>query len=122
VDEAVLKQLGARGVMRPSARDLQVVIGPTADQLAREMRESPAVERMDTSSDALLAAFGGRANVQAATAFSSRILVTLADPAAADAIAVDTASPCGAVETGPGQWQIIVAHGAAETAKQLLAK
>jgi N-acetylglucosamine PTS system EIICBA or EIICB component len=40
VDVAVLKGLGARGVVRPSATSLQVVVGPTADQLASEIREA----------------------------------------------------------------------------------
>jgi glucose-like phosphotransferase system IIB component len=43
VNEPVLKALGARGVVRPSARDLQVVLGPIADEVAREMREALAV-------------------------------------------------------------------------------
>jgi PTS system N-acetylglucosamine-specific IIC component len=40
VDEAALKALGALGFVRPSARDLQVVVGPIADEIAREMREA----------------------------------------------------------------------------------
>jgi PTS system N-acetylglucosamine-specific IIC component len=39
IDEVRLKALGARGLVRPSARDLQVVVGTTADQLAREIGE-----------------------------------------------------------------------------------
>ena len=31
---------GARGLVRPSPKDLQVVLGPIADQVAREMREA----------------------------------------------------------------------------------
>src|SRR3984957_19369226 len=38
VDEAMLKRLGARGILRSSAQGLQVVLGPTADQVAGEMR------------------------------------------------------------------------------------
>jgi N-acetylglucosamine PTS system EIICBA or EIICB component len=34
--------LGARGVVKPSATALQVVVGPTADQLASDIRESMA--------------------------------------------------------------------------------
>jgi PTS system N-acetylglucosamine-specific IIC component len=37
VQEAALKALGARGVIRPSAGSLQVVVGPTADALADEI-------------------------------------------------------------------------------------
>jgi len=38
VDEAALKALGARGMVRPSADALQVVLGPQADQVAGEIR------------------------------------------------------------------------------------
>ncbi|HZZ88128.1 MAG TPA: N-acetylglucosamine-specific PTS transporter subunit IIBC [Caulobacteraceae bacterium] len=44
VDEPALKALGARGLVRPSPRDLQVVLGPIADEVAREMREALAAE------------------------------------------------------------------------------
>lgn len=40
VDEAALKALGAMGVLRPSARAVQVVVGPIADQVAEEIREA----------------------------------------------------------------------------------
>jgi N-acetylglucosamine PTS system EIICBA or EIICB component len=42
VDAEALKRLGARGLVRPSATALQVVVGPTADQLASEIREAMA--------------------------------------------------------------------------------
>jgi PTS system N-acetylglucosamine-specific IIC component len=38
VNAQALRQLGARGLVRPSAEALQVVVGPTADQLAGEIR------------------------------------------------------------------------------------
>jgi PTS system N-acetylglucosamine-specific IIC component len=38
VDEAALKRLGARGMIRPSATALQVVVGTDADQVAGEMK------------------------------------------------------------------------------------
>ena len=40
VNEGALKALGARGVVRPSATALQVVIGPNADQVAGEIRDA----------------------------------------------------------------------------------
>ena len=42
IDAEALKRLGARGIIRPSATSLQVVVGPTADQLASEIREAMA--------------------------------------------------------------------------------
>jgi PTS system N-acetylglucosamine-specific IIC component len=38
VNAEALRQLGARGLVRPSAEALQVVVGATADQLAGEIR------------------------------------------------------------------------------------
>ncbi|HEY4366817.1 MAG TPA: N-acetylglucosamine-specific PTS transporter subunit IIBC [Steroidobacteraceae bacterium] len=38
VDAAALKQLGARGMIRPSQDTLQVVVGPIADQVAGDIR------------------------------------------------------------------------------------
>lgn len=40
VDEAALKSLGARGIVRPGGNSLQVVVGPIADQLAQELRSA----------------------------------------------------------------------------------
>jgi PTS system N-acetylglucosamine-specific IIC component len=37
VDEAALKTLGARGVIKPAPGSVQVVVGPIADQLAGEV-------------------------------------------------------------------------------------
>ena len=124
VDEAALKRLGARGVIRPSPRDLQIIIGPTADQLAREMRDSPLpaggeADDAEKLGKDLLTAFGGSANVKAATAMSSRVLVKLIDVEAVDPIAIDHASPRGAVQTAPGDWQIVVGPGADNVASLL---
>ncbi|WP_174280245.1 N-acetylglucosamine-specific PTS transporter subunit IIBC [Sphingomonas bacterium] len=113
VDDALLKRLGARGVMRPSTRDLQVVIGPTADQLAREMREADLPDGPEATARDLLAALGGRANVRAVTALSSRLLVTAIEAGAVDPVRLDAAAR-GAVEAGVGCWQIVVGPGAEE--------
>ncbi|WP_170065784.1 N-acetylglucosamine-specific PTS transporter subunit IIBC [Novosphingobium guangzhouense] len=40
VDEAELRALGAKGVIRPSAHGLQVVLGPIADTVADEIRNA----------------------------------------------------------------------------------
>ena len=40
VDEAALRSLGARGIVRPGGNSLQVVVGPIADQLAQELRSA----------------------------------------------------------------------------------
>ncbi len=87
VDEAALKSLGSRGVIRPSPRDLQVVVGPIADEVAREIRAALA-EPSQASAPALLAALGGRGNVKEAQSASSRIRVMVADVAKVDEAAL----------------------------------
>lgn len=45
IDEPALKALGSRGMIWPAPGALQVVLGPIADQVAREMREVMAARR-----------------------------------------------------------------------------
>src|SRR6202023_2333516 len=40
IDAALLKRLGARGILRSADQGLQVVLGPIADQVAGEIREA----------------------------------------------------------------------------------
>jgi PTS system N-acetylglucosamine-specific IIC component len=100
VDEAALKRLGARGLVRPSANALQVVVGPTADALASEIREvsvrdeakaaPPApvattgigleTEYSPVAVTALLAALGGRSNVRAVAPVAGRVRIAVNDP------------------------------------------
>jgi PTS system N-acetylglucosamine-specific IIC component len=40
IDEAALKQLGVRGVLRPAAGSAQIIIGPLADQVAGEIQDA----------------------------------------------------------------------------------
>uniref|UniRef100_UPI0035CB58B1 N-acetylglucosamine-specific PTS transporter subunit IIBC n=1 Tax=uncultured Sphingomonas sp. TaxID=158754 RepID=UPI0035CB58B1 len=111
VDETALKRLGARGVIRPSERDLQIIIGPTADHLAREMRDVEAATGAGPNA-ALVVAFGGMANIGSTRAVAGRMLITVVDPAAVDLPALDLAAPRGAVETTTGRWQILTGPGA----------
>jgi PTS system N-acetylglucosamine-specific IIC component len=61
VDEAALKRLGARGMIKPSATALQVVVGTEADQVAGEMKialrsagvaPAPAAQAMKATANA----------------------------------------------------------------------
>ncbi|HEY0107287.1 MAG TPA: PTS transporter subunit EIIC, partial [Rhizomicrobium sp.] len=107
VDEKSLKALGARGLVRPSANALQVVLGPIADQVAGEIRgavpkmpdsqpaapESPGASHVQsvastappaTDTQALLSALGGPANVLKVETCSSRLRIRVAAGAAID--------------------------------------
>ena len=118
IDAAALKRLGARGIIRPTATSVQVVVGPTADQLAGEIREAMASMRKESPAIAalhpafagappraisaapagpapakdilqgLLAALGGRANVRSIEPASSRLRITVASTSAVDSAAI----------------------------------
>jgi N-acetylglucosamine PTS system EIICBA or EIICB component len=106
VDEAALRRLGSRGMVKLGDNGLQVVLGPIADQVAGDIRkrmaampqgaaiaptpssysplpESSAGRGVDPAlAPALLAAVGGRANVSSVELASGRVLFTLMNAAA----------------------------------------
>ena len=97
VDEAALKALGARGFVRPSKQDLQVVLGPQADDVAREIRAElgapaaspqaqPAQRAAFAQPDraAVAAAVGGETNLLSLESTAGRLLLTLKDAARID--------------------------------------
>jgi PTS system N-acetylglucosamine-specific IIC component len=51
IDEAALKRLGARGIIRSSGQGLQVVLGPIADQVAGEIRTESRTARHGASEE-----------------------------------------------------------------------
>lgn len=105
VNDATLKALGARGVVRPSDKALQVVLGPIADQVAGEIRAaagapaaaagpvvalgsvSPAADD-EAAARALVGALGGAANLISVDACSSRLRLMVSDPAGIDEAAL----------------------------------
>jgi len=100
VDEAGLRRLGAKGLIRPEPRALQVVLGPSADTTAGEIRAwiangpkvgapsstpavndiaaspAPIVER-DTA--ALIAALGGTGNLVSVSSAATRLRLEIND-------------------------------------------
>ena len=106
VDEPRLKALGARGIVRPSDKALQVVLGPIADTVAGEIRQAAGAggqapvaasapvspQAVDAgTAKALLPGLGGGANILAVSACSSRLRLELADPAKLDEPALKAA-------------------------------
>jgi PTS system N-acetylglucosamine-specific IIC component len=92
IDEAGLKALGARGILRPSAEALQVVLGPIADAVAMDIRAaldrpfsasaepaSAAASSSETLPDVIVRALGGAKNIRSATHHHGRWRVELAD-------------------------------------------
>lgn len=149
VDTAALKRLGARGVVKPSATALQVVVGPTADQLASEIREAmasmpsegsaappaaratpastPSKARAASSGPAparevlqgLLAALGGRANVHGIEPASSRLRVAVTNSGAVDGAAIRKLGLRGVSVVATDCVHVIVGPAAEATAASL---
>ncbi|MEO2217576.1 N-acetylglucosamine-specific PTS transporter subunit IIBC [Chromobacterium vaccinii] len=109
VNEAALKALGSRGLIKPAAGSVQVVLGPEADLIADEIRTAlssggiaPApqavTEKLVTAAAASgasidkarwLAALGGAGNVRKIEAVAgSRLRVEVADAALVDQAAL----------------------------------
>jgi PTS system N-acetylglucosamine-specific IIC component len=81
IDEGTLKALGARGVFRPGADALQVVLGPIADQVASEIR---AAFRQGPADMAGLAAILSPLEPIALSVRDTRLLLQVTKPAGAD--------------------------------------
>ncbi|MEH3105275.1 MAG: N-acetylglucosamine-specific PTS transporter subunit IIBC [Sphingomonas phyllosphaerae] len=129
VDDAALKALGARGLIRPSPTALQVVLGPIADVVAVEIRDAlaaggvtvAAVNVVDDAADApvalsgpALAALGGAANVRAASVHPGRVRVTLTE-AKVDEAALRTLGVRAVARPADGTLHLLVADAAALT-------
>ncbi|HSI19316.1 MAG TPA: N-acetylglucosamine-specific PTS transporter subunit IIBC [Sphingomonas sp.] len=130
VSEARLKALGARGFIRPTAQGLQVVLGPIADAVAMEMRAAAgplAVATVRTAPAVVavadagpwLAALGGRGNVSAAGAASSRLWLDLVEPAQVDEPALMTLGVRLIARPSPATLQLIMGDDAPAIAAAL---
>jgi len=137
VDAPALKALGARGLVKPSERDLQVVVGPIADEVAREMRQAMGSPIQAASSPtavaasvvvssehqslaaALLAALGGASNLKSAEAAANRILVGLTDSSRIDGPALAGLGVRGVAAAGDGSAHLLLGDSAAGPAQAL---
>ncbi len=135
VDEAALKRLGTRGILRSSAQGLQVVLGPIADQVAGEIRAvlrssgaaMPAALEMQAppptqaapapararapaiDAPGLLAALGGRGNVLDFGTFAGRLLIRTAQPDRIDESALRSLGIRGIARSAADSIQVLVA-------------
>ncbi len=120
VDEAALKALGARGFVRPSKQDLQVVLGPQADDVAREIRAelgapahppAPASrppEPAQPDRSAVVAAVGGPANLLSLESMAGRLLLKLTDPAQIDEAALRRLGVRALARTASGSVHLVL--------------
>jgi PTS system N-acetylglucosamine-specific IIC component len=124
VDEAMLKRLGARGILRSSAQGLQVVLGPIADQVAGEiraaLRSAPlTVAPAAHDAPALLAALGGRRNVRDLETAAGRLLIRTARPESIDEPALAKLGIRGIARSAADRVQVLVAGPVEEWAEPL---
>src|SRR3984885_1177373 len=114
IDEAALKRLGTRGILRSSTEGLQVVLGPIADQVAGEIRaalrsDGPAMPAPAIDAPGMLAALGGRDNVIDMGTFAGRLLIRTARPGQVDESALAKLGIRGIARTAAGSMQVLVA-------------
>jgi PTS system N-acetylglucosamine-specific IIC component len=141
VDEAALKSLGARGIIRPAPGALQVVLGPIADQVAGEMRAfiasapaamstRPSKSKADvqphprelaaaSAVDALIVALGGIGNVEAMSVCDTRLQFALRGETAFDAASLQAVGVRTAVRLSDRAWQVVVGPSAENWAETL---
>jgi PTS system N-acetylglucosamine-specific IIC component len=130
VDAEALKRLGVRGMVKPSANALQVVVGTNADQVAGEMKvalratPAPVVPTIPTPTlTSLLAALGGRSNVRAVETASSRLRINIADASIVDHPAMAALGLRGVALAAPNWVHVIIgpeASAAGISLRQLL--
>ena len=131
IDEQALRRLGAKGFIRPAAGALQVVLGPTAELTAGEIRawlaaaprtaivpdRAAAVPPPQGSTPAvdisgLVQALGGAANLAAATGAATRVRLELGDPAAVDEAALRAWGVRAVAWPAPGVLHLVLGPGA----------
>jgi PTS system N-acetylglucosamine-specific IIC component len=139
VNEPALKALGARGIVKPSDKALQVVLGPIADTVAGEIRaalgSAPKVQpaqpaqpapaksaptaQDNAKAQAILAALGGPANLREVSANASRLRLVLANPASLDPTALAKAGARGCVTLNGAVTHIVIGPKAERVAEFL---
>jgi N-acetylglucosamine PTS system EIICBA or EIICB component len=124
VNADALKRLGARGLVRPSANALQVVIGTNADQIAGEiktaLRAGVAKAAIATQTlTSLVAALGGRSNIRLVESVSTRLRISVASAAAVDESGIIALGMRGVAVPNPNWVHVIVGPAAPEAGTSL---
>ena len=114
VDEPALRRLGARGIVRISADQLQVILGPQADQVAGAIREVLRGGSGIGDAPALLAALGGVANVVKAEIASTRLCFTVREDAEVDDVRLASLGLRGIARPAPNRVHAVIGPRAAE--------
>ena len=139
IDEPALRRLGARGLLRLGKQNLQVVLGPIADQVASDIRSAlaamPAASttvsrvagasapsadpaaRVRSASAALAAALGGSDNVREIGLAAGRLVLQLRDAAVINQAALDALGVRGVARLDDARVHLLHPH-----AESLLAR
>ena len=119
-DEARLSRLGARGIVRPGGKALQVVLGPEADLVASEIRAAAAAAGPERPAVGdLIEALGGKGNVAAVEARATRLLFTLGTGDAVDRDRLAALAPRGFALPSPNSLHLLTGPGADDWADLL---
>ncbi len=121
VNEAKLKHLAARGIIRPGGDALQVVLGPIADQVAAEIR-SASKSTTDQSREVarlLLEALSGH-RIERLEVRSSRLLIAFAEDSKPASSAFTKCGLRGCFYDGLGTLHAVVGPDAADVAKHIV--
>ena len=125
IDESALARLGSRGLLRSANTGLQVVVGPIADQVAGEIRDAlrAGEPRQNAArvpdAAALLAALGGRRNVEDVESHAGRVLVRIADAKIVDESALRSLGLRGVAHPSAGSMQLLIPGPAEDWAQPL---
>lgn len=109
-DEPALKALGAKGIVRPGAGALQVIVGPGADLLADELRaalKAPAAAPASRAAG-FVAALGGAANLKNVDACTTRLRLQVADSSLVREADLKALGARGLVKPAPGSVQVVL--------------
>jgi PTS system N-acetylglucosamine-specific IIC component len=118
VDDAALRGIGARGVVKLSDGAVQVVLGPIADQVASEVRDAMAGPVPSGIDGAAVATALGAGNLQSAEVRATRVLARVGDPGLVDEAALRRAG-VRAVAISGGTIHLIVGPDATRLAAEL---
>ena len=113
VDENRLKALGAKGVVRPGGKAVQVVLGPIADQVAGEIRAS-LHGKSSIAEDAWFRALGGADNVEELRQRSTRLILRLSDAAKLDEAALKRLGARAVTRSEGGRAHVLLDEPTAE--------
>lgn len=127
VREADLKALGAKGVVRPGAGAVQVIVGPGAEILADEVRatlKAPAQPRPQAAAtgsraEKLIAALGGAANLKNVDACTTRLRLQVVDNALVREAELKALGARGLIKPAPGSVQVVLGPIADTVAEEI---